>query len=270
MTKTAKKAPKVQTVSKPFLRGKPTDRNTVKKAAAFLGVLLMMTFVTVIACSMFLSGGTAIKIILNAAVELLILTICFSNGSSAGTDDVAKGEVLLQQHNDGRPEDPIETATAWHPLKGFTLAILGSLLILIVAVILAATAQKVMTGSGALPNWVDAYKTRDGVGAALSAYSRTTPATVTSLARMIVRLFLMPYVSMIGAENKDALLLLERLSPLVVLLPAIAYGIGYLQGPSMRARVHTEIHENLKKRKKKETKERKKRAAAMKEPEQLN
>ena len=268
MTQTAKKAP--TTVTKPFLRGKPTDRNTVKKAAAFLGVLLMMTFVSVIACSMFLSGGTVIKIILNAAVEILILTICFTNGSSAGTDDVAKGEVLLQQRNDGRAEDPAENATAWHPLKGFTLAILGPLPILIIAVILAVTAQKVMTGSGALPNWVDAYKSRDGVGAALNAYARTTPVTVTSLARMVIRLYLMPFVSMIGAENKDTMLLLERLSPLVVLLPAIAYGIGYLQGPSLRARVHTEIHENLKKRKKKEIKERKKRAAAVKAPEQLN
>lgn len=270
MTQTAKKTPKVQTVSKPFLRGKPTDHNTFKKAAAFLGVLLMMAFVSVIACSMFLTGIEVIRVILNAAVEILILTICFSNGASRGTDDVAKGEVLLQQRNDGRPEDPAETATAWHALKGFTIAILGTLPILIVAVILAVTTEKVMTGSGALPNWVASYQSRDGVGEALTAYARTTPMTVTSLARLVVRLFLMPFVSIIGAENKELMLLMERISPLLTLLPAIAYGIGYLNGPKLRARVHTEIHENLKKRKKKETRERKKRAAAVKTPEQLN
>lgn len=266
MTQKAKQTP----VTKPFLKGKPTDRNTVKKAAGFFGVLLMMTFVSVLACSMFLSGNNVIRIILNAAVEILILTICFTNGSSRGTDDVAKGEVLLQQRNDGRMDDPLEVPTPWHPLKGLLTAVLGTLPILIIAMILALTAQKVMTGSGALPGWVDAYLERDGVGEALSAYARTTPMTVTSAARMLVRLFLMPFVSIIGAENKDTMLLLERLSPLLVLLPAIAYGIGYLQGPTLRTRVHTEIHENLKKRKKKETKERKKRAAAIKAPEQLN
>ena len=81
----------------------------------------------------------------------------------------------------------------------------------------------------------------------------------------------MPFISMCGAENKDIILIVEKLSPVLVLLPALAYGIGYLQGPAMRKRVHTEIAANRRKRMLREKRERKARIAIKpKEPEQLN
>ena len=48
--------------------------------------------------------------------------------------------------------------------------------------------------------------------------------------------------------HRDGMLLLERLSPIIVLLPAIAYGTGYLQGQKERTRIHTGIAENRKSR----------------------
>ena len=66
--------------------------------------------------------------------------------------------------------------------------------------------------------------------------------------RLIVRIAVMPFVSMAGAENKEMLLLIERISPLLVLLPGMAFGFGYTQGPARRKLIHTEIANNTKKR----------------------
>ena len=63
------------------------------------------------------------------------------------------------------------------------------------------------------------------------------------------------------------------LSGLILLLPACAYGTGYLTGPNVRAKVHTAIKENDRRRKRREKKERRIRAgitAKPKEPEKLN
>ena len=61
-------------------------------------------------------------------------------------------------------------------------------------------------------------------------------------------------------------------SPVLLLLPAAAYGTGYLAGRGVRTRIHSEIAENRKIRAKKERKARKARMArgVPKEPQQLN
>lgn len=268
MTKTVKAK---TTVTKPWLTGKIKDRNTPRRALGFLGLLLTFTFVSVLACSMFLVNSAVLRICMNGAVEILLLTVCYMNGTSQGTDDVAKGEVMYQHRESGKEDSEAERATAYHPLKGLMTAVCGSLLVLIPALILAFTAEKTLTGIGALPSWLEGYERRAEIGDALVAYRQVTPVTVTGIMRTVVRVFLMPVISMAGTENKDTLLLLERLSPILVLLPAFAFGAGYMQGPKQRSRIHTEISENIRKRKKKERRDlKKKKAMRTKEPEQLN
>ena len=80
----------------------------------------------------------------------------------------------------------------------------------------------------------------------------------------------MPFVSMCGAENRELLLFVERISPLIVMIPAAAYGTGYLQGPARRRKVLTEIEENARKRRIREKRERRARNVVPKGPEQLN
>ena len=261
---------KITMVTKPYETGKITDRNTVKRAFGFLGLLLVFTFISVLACSMFLFDNQALRIILNGIVELLILTICFSNGNSRGTEDVAKGEVIYHHKELGKPDDPSTAATAYHPLKGFAIGVFGSAVILIAAILLAVMAEKTITGNGALPSWLEAYQRRPEISNALTAYTVPSSLTFVSALRTVVRLFLMPLVSIVGPDNKDLMLVLERISPVLVLLPAAAFGIGYMQGPAIRSKVHTDISESIRKRRKKQRKEQKKRAQAFKEPEKLN
>ena len=102
------------------------------------------------------------------------------------------------------------------------------------------------------------------------AYTVREGMSAVDVIRIIVRICVMPFVSMAGAENRDAMLMVERLSPLLVLLPAIAYGTGYLQGQKERTRIHTGIAESRKNRARKEKRARKARMNRPKGPEQLN
>ena len=89
--------------------------------------------------------------------------------------------------------------------------------------------------------------------------------------RLIVRMSIMPLISIIGAENADALLLVERLCVLPLLLPALSYGIGYTRGVAMRSRIHTDIARNKRKaRKKQKQQQKQKQRLQPKGPQQLN
>ena len=65
------------------------------------------------------------------------------------------------------------------------------------------------------------------------------------------------------AQNTDALLLVDRLSPLLCLLTPACYGLGYLRGPQLRALVHGNIRQNKRKHNAKERKAREQRAKQM-------
>ena len=72
-----------------------------------------------------------------------------------------------------------------------------------------------------------------------------------------------PFVNIAGANNADALLLVDRLSPLLCLLTPACYGLGYLRGPQLRALVHGNIRQNKRKHNAKERKAREQRAKQM-------
>ena len=169
----------------------------------------------------------------------------------------------------GRPVADWERKLCYHPFKGLLSALIGSVPLVLCSVVLACIAQRQMTGLGALPSWVSGYESRPEIGNALAIYHETAGLTLETVLRLIVRMATMPFVNMVGADNKDAMLLLERLSPLVNLLPAIAYGLGYMNGVSVRSSVHTNIALGKKKAKRKQAKERRARRQAH-GPEQLN
>ena len=269
MAKSEKKP--VSMIKKPFLTGKPTDERTIPGAAGFLGALLLAVLLTFLVCTMLGAGGAALRIVLNLAMEAAVLFFFYNSAISKGTEAVARGEILYQKQEKGSPFAESERAMCYHPMKGYLTALLGTLPFFIVALLLAVMAHRQTTGAGTLPSWLNSYLGRSDVGDALVSYTATEAMTLEDVLRIIVRIIIMPFVSMIGTENKDALLTVERLSPMLVLLPAVAYGTGYLRGPGERTKIHTGIAESDKRRVKKEKKARKARMAPKpKGPQQLN
>jgi len=78
---------------------------------------------------------------------------------------------------------------------------------------------------------------------------------------------MMPYMNIVNTGNAAAALWLERLSPILMLIPAAAYGFGYRGGPLARAQIHTDIAAAKRKQKRREAKQAASRKAD--EPEQL-
>ena len=265
-----KNAPK-KIIEKPFIKGALTDENTVRQSLKFLGILVITSLMTFLVCSLTSFKSDILRILINIVIETLVVVIYLDRGAALGTDAVARGEIVYQHMEKGIEVSEGEKRIPFHPAKGFVIGFAGSALFLILAVILAVTAQRQMTGAGVLPSWLDSYMRRSEISGALAQYTQSGSVYFADIIRIVVRILIMPFISLAGAENRALLLTIERLSPLFVLIPAISYGSGYLLGTSRRTKIHSEIAENRRRRVSRERREKKARIShAPKGPEQLN
>ena len=252
---TKKKTGAARVVTKPYLTGKPTDKRTVKQAFRFAGMLIIMAILFLMAGA-FAPSVTVLRVAINAAVLVLVYLLFWNFGATSGTEDVTTGETLYMRKEHQTVVTADEEATCFHRLKGFVAPLLGTLPIFLCALVLAFIAQKVMYGVGPLPSWISNLSSRSEIAEPLAFYMKASPLSLETVLRFLVRIALMPYVGMVGADNADMMLTLERVSPLLVLLPALVHGIGYQRGPAVRSRMHSDIAANNRKRACKEKKQR--------------
>lgn len=265
------KKQKIQKVTKPYMKGSVYDRTTLPGALKFFGG-------TVVLCVVFLILGVMMNLEaqwLNALINIAILLATFiffqQIGMGSGADAVSQGEIMFAREEKGRPVADWERSLCFHPLKGLLSALIGSMPLFLCSLVLALIAQRQMTTLGSLPSWLSGVESREEIGAALTYYHETGSMSLESVLRLIVRMSTMPYVNLVGAANKDGMLLLERISPILNLLPALAYGLGYIGGVNVRANVHTNIALGKKKAKRKQARERRARQQQVhRGPEQLN
>ena len=267
---TVKKSQPVKPVTKPYLTGAVTDENTIKKVLKFFGTMLLIVFMCFIVSTMMNFGNDLLRVGANTAVILLVLVILYSQGQVHGAETVARGEILFQRQEKGLEVTANERRLSYHPLKGYVTAIIGMIPFIIPALFLAFTAEKQMTSAGTLPSWTSSLLRRSDIGGALISYTEGDPINAADIVRMIVRVMIMPFVSMAGSANRELMLTVERISPLLLMLPVASYGTGYLFGKNVRTKIHTQIEENRKIRKKREIRARRARQRASAGPEQLN
>lgn len=274
MTNRAKSGRKetVSEVRKPFLNGDVTDENTVKSSLLFFGTMLIVIIVAFIACISASSGSVILKVLINTAVIALALMIFFNNGSRYGAEAVSRGEILYQKKEKGQTFSESERKVSFHPAKGYVTGMIGSIPFLILAVLLAVNTSVQMTEAGTLPSWMSPYLKRSDIGNALIGYTQAEGMNMTDYIRMLIRICIIPFVNLVGTADKTGLCTLERFSPIILLLPAVSYGTGYLTGRNIRTKIHTAISENDKKRIRKEKKRKAARARSEKrhETEKLN
>lgn len=251
-----------------FVTGAPVDGHTVPGILKFFAATIGLMVAFLLLGAMMMWKNTILRVGLNLGTLLFAYLIFYQAGMSAGTIAVNKGEIFSQRDETGRETSEKERREAYHPMKGFIVSLLGSVPIFLVAAALALTARKVLTSAGALPNWLQTLARREEIGGALASYHQATGIAVTDALRLMVRMSLMPLVNIIGSEGKDALLTLERLSPLLVLIPAVFYGLGYQGGVRVRQRVHTQIEAGKRRIKRRQRRENRNRTH--KGPERLN
>ncbi len=263
------KKQKTEKISKPFIRGDAFDRTTLPGALKFFAGTVAMAIVFLIVCVMMNFESLWLSVAINTAILLAVYMMFAQFGMNAGADAVNQGEIMYARREKDRPVAEWERSMCYHPLKGLISGLIGSIPLLLCAVVLACVTQRQMSGLGTLPSWVNGIEGRPEIGNALAVYHEPGSFTLETAARLVVRMSIMPFVNMIGAGNKDAMLLLERLSPALNLIPAFAYGLGYMRGTAVRTSVHTNIALGKKRIKRKQAKERRARQQR-RGPEQLN
>ena len=264
-----KKKQKIEKVSKPFLKGDIYDRTSLSTALKFFAGTVVLAIVFLLFCVMLNFEQTWLNILANATIVLGVYLFMHQFGMSAGADAVNQGEIMYSRQEKGRPVANWERSMCYHPLKGFLSALIGSVPLLLCSIVLACIAERQMTTLGTLPSWVSGIESRPEIGNALAFYHETSGMSLEAVLRLVVRMATMPFVNVIGASDKDAMLILERVSPLINLLPAVVYGLGYMSGVNARTAVHTNIALGKKKAKRKQAKERRARRQS-RGPEQLN
>ncbi len=263
----------VKIVTKQFLRGDATDEHTLKSSLLFLGSLILVFFMCFILSITTAGASGIIRILVSCAIIGMVLIIYFNKGSAHGAEAVTRGEILWQKQEKGQDISDAERKICFHPMKAFLIGLIGTIPLILLAVIFSLMTQVQTTTAGTLPSWMQAYMRRDDVAGSLVAYTQTQGMSLVDILRIIIRVTIMPFINLVGSTNHQTVYLIEKLSPLILLLPACAYGIGYLNGPKLRSKVHTAISENETKRKRREKKERRIRAgltAKPKEPQKLN
>ena len=258
----------VKIVSKPYVRGTLFDKHTVFSALKFFGAMFGTTIALLCLGSTIVFDIPWLSTLLNIGLLLAMYALFMNTGSSKSVAQITQGEMLYNRRESGRTLNKEDERSCYHPLKGFVNALLGTIPFLLLALILAVTAERLMTATGTLPSWINNFENRVEIGAPLAHYHESDALTLTAVCRIVIRMLLMPFVTLIGTNNYEALLVLERISPLLVLLPAACYGFGYTRGPGLRAVVHTSIRANDRKRRKRE--KRMQRDRALQQPEQLN
>ena len=265
----AKRNNKIEKVSKPYLKGDAFDRTTLSGAVKFFFGTVVMAVVFMIVCVMISFDQTWLNILVNTSVILAVYLMFAQLGMSSGANAVNQGEIMYTRQEKGRPVADWERSMCYHPMKGLLVALLGSIPLVVCSAILACIAQRQMTSIGALPSWVSSIEGRPEIGNALAIYHESASLTLETALRILVRMSTMPYVNMVGAANKDGMLIIERISPMLNLLPCLVYALGYMNGVSVRSAVHTNIALGKKKAKRKQIKERRARRQS-RGPAQLN
>lgn len=264
------KKQKIEKVSKPYLTGDIIDRTTIPGALKFFLGTVVMTILFLILGVMMSWETKWLNIAVNAFIVLAVYLFFHQIGMGAGTDAVSQGEIMYGRQEKDRPVADWERSMCYHPLKGLVSALIGSIPLVLCSLVLAIIAQRQVSNIGALPSWVSGIEGREEIGAALAFYHETSSMSLESALRLVIRMSTMPFVNMIGAADKDGMLLLERISPVLNLLPAIAYGVGYTSGVGVRASIHTNIALGKRKARRKQAKERRARQQTRRSPEQLN
>ncbi|MCL2866380.1 MAG: hypothetical protein FWF47_01310 [Clostridia bacterium] len=258
---------KVKPIHKPYSKGRLWDKASLKRATSVLGLVFISMFVYLITGSLLLSSGSLfIRVILCFVFTGLFAFIAYTNGINAGFQDVTFSEIAYQRQEGGKQFTDDEAAKCYHPMKGVVSAVAGVAPFFLLAVILSITTQPQYFVKSALPGWLASLERRTEIGNALRFYHQNDPWQVTDVIRVIIRMIIMPFITLAGGEDIWLAATIERLSPLLVLILPAGYAIGYLGGPDARAKMHAGIAASIRKRRRREKKRVEQRR---REPEQL-
>ena len=251
-------------VFKPYLKGNVYDSAALKRSLRVMAYFFMFAFLYLIVGSALQFGNMFLRVLANGMMVLVCAAVVYMDGARLGESEVAYGEIAYARQQAGKAVEEKDKMRCYHPLKGVMIALVAAVPVLLLTLPHAVTAVKQVYALQRLPKWVSGYSNQAEVMAPLQFYSREVSISVLDILRMISRVLIFPFANIATVDNTDALLVMDRLSPLLACLPLIGFPLGYLTGPQARAMVHGDISNSNKRaqrRKKKAVKARQARTA---------
>ena len=249
-----KKSKKRPLVFKPYAKGSAFDAGVLKRSLKVMAYFFMFAFLYVIVGSVLQFGNTVLRVTLNLMMVAVCASVVYLDGARAGESEVAFGEIVYMRQQAGKETEEKDKTRCFHPLKGVAIALISAIPALLITVPHAITAVKQTYYLQQLPNWVSGYSNQAEVMAPLQFYSRDAQMTVLDILRMVSRVLIFPFANIATVDNPDALLVMDRLSPLLACLPLVGFPLGYLTGPRSRAMVHGDITNSNKRAQRKQRK----------------
>ncbi|MBR5231213.1 MAG: hypothetical protein IKW00_03070 [Clostridia bacterium] len=251
----------------PYLRGNVASKAAAKRAGKTFGFMVMFVFIYLMLGGALTFDNTFLRVLLNLGLLLAGMMLLYNEGANQGETDVGFGEILQKRLDEGKNVPQSERDLCYHPMKGVFTAAIAAIPFFAVSTVFAFIAQKQGYVLGALPSWVSSYESQTEISQALAYYTVATPLTLEDILRVIVRVINFPFVTMVGVNSNDLMYLVDKLSPILCLVMPIAYAVGYLRGPFLRALVHGNIRVSRRKHNRREQKARKERRMQMEKKE---
>lgn len=253
-------------VKKPYLKGLAFSKLAIRRGLSILAYLLVSAVLYFFLGQLLVIEVGWLRVLINITVLVAFFGLLYSNGAREGEGDVAYAEIAWLRKQDGKDIARAELERCFHPMKGFVTVLAGALPLLLLCLVYAFIAVKDHYTLGALPSWLKGYESRQDIGLALNYYNNVNAIGLKDILRLLVRLLVFPFVNIAGSGNADAILLVERLSPLLLLIAPMGYAVGYMRGEHFRSLVHGGIASNARKAARKQ---RKKQQQRRPQPKQL-
>lgn len=260
--------PPVEEVKKPILQGSWHGRDAWKLALKRMLSMLAVSLVYLLVGALLNFESLWGRILTCVAIVGLVVYYQFYQGMTRGENDASFGEIMYTRQADGREVTAEDRERCFHPFKGMFAALVGAAPFVVFAIVFACMTKPVGYVLGVLPSWTEGMLQQSEFGNALRYYQMQAGIGATDIMRVIDRAMVMPFINVATYFGEDATVLIERLSPVLLLLAPVGYGLGYLQGPALRTKINTGIKMGDEKKKRRERKARRQRQRS-KTPERL-
>lgn len=266
MQKKGVKKPEI--VRKPILAGSWHGRDAWRLAGKRLLALVFTTMLYLLTGAFMNFESLWARIAACMIIVGVAVYYQFYQGVTQGENDAAFAEIMYTRQAEGREIAPSDRERCFHPFKGYFATLVGCAPVLLFAIVFACLTKPVEYTLGVLPGWTGGMMMQSEFGDALRYYETQSGFGALEIVRMIDRALVMPFINVAVSCGIHATVLVERLSPLLLLIAPLGYGVGYSQGHAMRTRINTGIKMGVDKKTRRERKARKQRQRS-KSPERL-
>ena len=241
MQKQANKQKQRKLIYKPYAKGSWHGADAVKRGLKLIAYFLMFGLLNLLIGALLQFSSAFLRWLVNLVLVGGYGAVLYMVASQHGAGDVNLGEIVLNQEQTGKIVPKQDRDRCYHSLKGLFSVLIGVLPLLLVTIPYALMAQKQVYSLQPLPGWVGNFAEVEEISLPLSYYQVDASLHAADILRMVVRVLVFPFANIATAKNAAGMLLVDRLSPLLVCLPALGYPLGYLTGPRNRAMVHGDI-----------------------------